>query len=164
MKNQGKGRNKIFQALCRGNFNLLFGLVVIIFFIIVATFGPLLIPLKDDLDLTRRLAAPSFDHIFGCDLYGRDVFEAAIWGARSSMYVAIITVIISTILGTSIGVLSGYFKGFWDQFFMRTADVLMAFPGILLTMTLASLLGPSLNNIIISISATGWTKIGRAHV
>jgi peptide/nickel transport system permease protein len=84
-----------------------------------------------------------------------------LYGARSSLYVASLTVLLSVTLGVFIGLVSGYFGKTIDHIFMRLVDIVMAFPGILLAMSLAALLGPSLHTVIFSISATGWTSAAR---
>jgi len=129
---------------------------------IAAIFAPLLAPtMLDDIDIMRRLQPPSSDHWLGFDLDGGDVLTGLLYGARTSLYVATVTVILSVGIGTVLGLISGFKGGLIDTLIMRTVDLLMAFPGILLAMALAAALGPSLNNIILAITATGWTSSAR---
>lgn len=154
-------QNKQIQQLLR-NPRIHFGSTVLVLLILAAIFGPYISPFAaDDVDLSMRLSPPSWQHPLGCDLHGRDVLSALLVGARVSLYIALLSVLLSTCLGITAGLLSGYFKGFIDMFLMRTVDILMAFPGILLAMSLSSLMGPNLHNLIICISATGWTSTAR---
>ena len=113
------------------------------------------------MNLNLRACSPSFEHILGCDLYGRDLLKGLIIGAQISIYIATITVLLTCLLGAIIGQSAGYIGGRYDQIMMRITDLFLAFPGILLAMFLVSLIGPSIHNIIISISITGWTSVAR---
>lgn len=134
---------------------LLFVMTITIFTKQLAPYSP------DDMELSLRLAAPSWEHLFGCDLNGGDIFTSILYGARTSLYISFATVFLSLTIGIFVGLISGYFKGMVDTLFMRLVDILMAFPGILLAMSLASLMGPSINNVILAIAATGWTGTAR---
>jgi peptide/nickel transport system permease protein len=92
---------------------------------------------------------------------GRDLFDSLIFGAKTTLFIAISTVMLTSLLGTAIGLLAGYFQGFIDTLIMRAVDITLAFPGFLLNLALASLLGPSVNNIIFAIAATGWASFAR---
>lgn len=143
-------------------FRPFFGSSILLLFVVLAVFASWIAPFgPDEMDLTQRLAGPSWLHFFGCDLNGGDVFSQIIYGSRTSLYVGLATVIISIGLGTIVGLWTGYHGGWADWILMRIVDVLMAFPGILLAMSLAALMGPSLNNVVIAISATGWTSTAR---
>jgi peptide/nickel transport system permease protein len=139
-----------------------FGFVVVGTFTILALFAPILAPTSpDDMDIALRLAPPNASSWLGRDLNGGDVLTNMLYGARTSLYIGFITVCLTVSLGTIIGLIAGFKRGFVDALLMRTVDLLMAFPGILLAMALAALLGPSLHNVIIAISATGWTSAAR---
>lgn len=113
------------------------------------------------IDLAMRLCPPSPKHILGCDLMGRDLLSSLIWGSQKTLLIATVTVFITGTIGTGLGLISGYFKGFLDRIITRLIDILMAFPGILIALTLASLLGSNTYNIILAISVTGWTSFAR---
>ncbi len=140
----------------------LFSLTVISIVLIFAIFANLL-ALQDPelINLSQRLSPPSFSHPMGCDIFGRDLFTLVVFGARQTFIIVLATVSLSTVLGIFAGILAGYFGGITDLIIMRAVDILMAFPGILLAMALASFLGPNVNNIIFAISATGWTSTAR---
>lgn len=141
---------------------------VVIFVVFCAIFAPLLAPYKvSNVDMSLRLAPPSAAHWLGVDTNGSDVLTSMLYGSRTTLFVAVMTVLLSLILGVTIGTVAGYAGKWTDSFLMRIVDILMAFPGILLALTLVSVLGPSLWSVIIAISATGWTsaaRIARAQV
>lgn len=111
--------------------------------------------------LALKLCLPQRDHPLGCDFFGKDILYEMVQGTRISLYIAFLTVGLSTLIGTCAGLIAGYYKGLTDTIIMRVVDILMAFPGILLAMSLAALLGPNLNNLVIAISSTGWTSTAR---
>jgi len=138
------------------------GLMILGVMITAALFAEVLTPYTpEDVDLSLRIAPPSWEHIFGCDLNGGDVYTSILLGARTSLYISFLTVLLSVTLGIFIGLVSGYFRGPIDTIFMRLVDILMAFPGILLAMSLAALMGPNIHNVILAIAATGWTGTAR---
>ena len=129
---------------------------------VVAVFAPLMAthdPSKQD--TSRRLEGPSSDHYFGLDDVGRDVYSRVIFGSRVSLRVGVSVVLISAFVGVILGAISGYFGGWVDTMIMRLADVLLAFPGILLAIALVAVLGPSLNNVIFALSVVGWVGYAR---
>jgi len=103
----------------------------------------------------------SSDHLLGTDHFGRDIFARVIYGARVSLVVASMAALFSLIVGTFIGVVAGYAGGRTDNFLMRFVDVFLAFPLILLALSLASILGPSLQNLILVMGLTGWMVYAR---
>jgi peptide/nickel transport system permease protein len=138
-----------------------------LFVIILSALGaPWIAPGEPDAyDIVDRLQSPGFSNgsigWLGFDLYGGSVLTAMLYGARTSLYISFLTVIISISLGTFIGLLAGFFRGWVDAVLMRIVDLLMAFPGILLAMALAALMGPSVHNVVFAIAATGWTSSAR---
>jgi len=139
-----------------------FGLVITFTLIGASIFAPLLSPTDpDDMDITLRLVPPNSQDWFGRDLNGSSVLTAMLYGGRTSLYISFITVFLSVTVGAGIGLIAGYKRGIIDSILMRIVDLLMAFPGILLAMALAAFMGPSLNNVIFAIAATGWTSSAR---
>lgn len=139
-----------------------FGAFVILLFVLLALLAPYL-GLQDpgQINSASRLQGPSSSHLFGTDHYGRDLMSRVIYGARSSLTVAIVAMVIATIVGLVMGLTAGYFGGLWGQVVMRITDVIMAFPSILLGMALIAALGPSLYNIIIVITLVQLPTIVR---
>jgi len=111
--------------------------------------------------LSEGLAAPSASHVFGQDKLGRDVFARLLAGARVSLTVALAAVTISVTVGTGVGALAGFAGGGIDVVLMRSVDVLMAFPGLLLAIAMAGALGPGTANVIVALSVIGWTGYAR---
>jgi peptide/nickel transport system permease protein len=129
------------------------GLGIVIAVIVTMILAPLLSPYDPNrLTLAARLAPPGWQHWFGTDEVGRDLFSRVIYGSRASVIAGIVTVAISMGLGTPLGALSGLSAGWVDTTIMRIMDVLLAFPSFILAMTLAAALGPSLINAIVPIA------------
>jgi peptide/nickel transport system permease protein len=128
----------------------LMGVIIVGFFVIMAVFGPLIVPYGySDQDLENRFDPPSKEHFFGTDRYGRDVFSRVLVGSRDVFVVAGAGTIIAVILGLSLGLLSGYYGGLIDDIVMRLVDVLLSIPPLLLAMIILFTLGPSRINVII---------------
>ncbi len=138
------------------------GAVIVLAFVLVGLFGPLLCPYDPAATvLAENLHRPTITHPFGQDRLGRDIFSRALAGARVSLVVGVCAVVVSLTIGTAIGLLCGLAGGWIDDAFMRLVDILLAFPGILLAIALAAVLGPSLANVVIALSAMGWTGYAR---
>src|SRR5699024_8420159 len=130
----------------------LVGGFLILFFIVVALIGPYFTPYQPDTtDIVNKLQPPSADHWFGTDHHGRDIFSRIIHGMSITLYVGFAAVFIGMLIGVTLGIISGYYGGKVDSIIMRLMDVLLAFPGILLALAIVSVLGPSLNNVIIAV-------------
>ncbi|MCF7933745.1 MAG: ABC transporter permease [Spirochaetia bacterium] len=139
------------------------GLGIIIFFILLALFAPLVAP-QDPLDqlIEARKIPPMTDgYILGTDDLGRDMLSRLIYGARISMVIGIVSVGISLFFGLIIGVVSAYYGGILDKIVMRVIDIMLAFPYILLTIVIVSILGPSLTNAMIAIGISQVPKYAR---
>ena len=135
------------------------GLIVLLILTFVAIFAPLIAPYDyDKQDLASKLEGPDRKHIFGRDQFGRDIFSRVIYGTRISLKVGLLVVLFSSTIGTVIGTISGYFSGYLDDLIMRIIDILLAFPGILLALAIMTVLGPSLNNVIIALCIIGWVS------
>ena len=103
------------------------------------------------IDILNQNARPSWQHIFGCDEIGRDIFARIIYGARYTMSIGIFTTAISCIVGGLLGAIAGYFGGHTDNLIMRILDVFQSFPGILLSITISTVLGPGFSKIILAL-------------
>ena len=141
-------------------FTLFFILAVLV--IGVAVFAPQLAP-YDPLDavMTESLQAPSSAHPFGTDKLGRDLLSRVIFGTRTSLLMTLCLVLVIFVVGTLLGVIAGYFGGIVDGVIMRIADMMISFPGLVLAIAIAGMLGPNLVNAVISIAAVSWTKYAR---
>ncbi|WP_294374738.1 nickel transporter permease [uncultured Clostridium sp.] len=141
-------------------FTLFLFLAVVI--IAIAVFAPFIAP-KDPLDavMADSLKAPNSKYMFGTDKLGRDVLSRVIYGTRSSLTMTLCLVIIIFIMGTVLGMISGYFGGIIDEIIMRVADMMISFPGLVLAIAIAGLLGPNMVNAVIAIAAVSWPKYAR---
>lgn len=128
----------------------------------VAIFAPLLAPMDPlEAHMDQSLTAPGQDYLCGTDKLGRDVLSRVIYGTRTSLVSALILVAFIFIVGTFLGVIAGYFGGVIDSIIMRLADMMISFPGLVLAIAIAGMLGPNLVNAVIAISAVSWTKYAR---
>ncbi len=141
---------------------LYFGAALVAMMLVAALLAPWLTGYDPEaMSLPERFGAPSSSHPFGLDQNGGDVFSQVVYGARVSLYVAIAVVGTSALLGLIIGSISGTLGGGLDQVLMRFIDMLHAFPGFLLALSLVAVLGPSLHNLVIAMCMTSWTAYAR---
>jgi len=146
----------------------LFGLAVVAAVALTAILAPLVSPFDPlEQDIGQRLREPGWQdahgrvHPLGTDHLGRDILARIIYGSRIALLVGLAAVAISGVLGLMIGLVAGYFGGRVDDFFMRLADIQLAFPFILLAIAIIGVLGPSLQNIIIVIGVSSWVVYAR---
>jgi peptide/nickel transport system permease protein len=138
------------------------GTVIVLIFVTIAIISPFIVPYNPlGQNMNQRLQPPSFQHFFGTDQFGRDIFSRVISGAMIEVEIILIVSIISGGIGLILGVLAGYFGKVVDEILMRATDMFLAFPGLILAMAFAAMLGPSLVNTIIAISLVGWTVFAR---
>ena len=130
-----------------------FFLILALLIILGAIFAPVVTGGADPLkgSLTEALAAPSRAHIFGTDKMGRDIFTRVIYGARASLSATFGVVALIFLVGTAAGVTAGYFGGWVDGVIMRIADMMLAFPGLVLALAVAGIMGAGSRNAIIAI-------------
>lgn len=127
------------------------GIVVLV--LATALFAPLFIPdtWATQMDMRARLSGPTLAHPLGTDQLGRDLMYRMLLGAQTSIMIAGTAVLLSLVIGLPLGVVSGYFGGWLDNVLMRLVDTLLAFPALLLALTISAVLGPNLRNTIIAI-------------
>lgn len=141
-------------------FNIIIFILISIF--LISLLAPYMAP-NDPyaVDLTKTLQPPSKEFLFGTDSLGRCVFSRVLYGANRTIFSAIIVVLITFLFGTTVGIISGYIGGKIDRLIMRIVDVFLAFPGLVLAIAVAGLLGGSMINAMIAISLISWTKYAR---
>ena len=146
----------------------LIGFVMLAVVILCAVFAPFIAPHGyADIDIARKLATPSSEFPLGTDQYGRCLFSRIIFGTRIALRVGIIAVVIETVIGVTLGIIAGYYGGKADTVIMFFTDMVWAIPPIILAMAIVLLIGPSAENVAISIALVSWaqfTKIIRAKV
>jgi peptide/nickel transport system permease protein len=142
---------------------VLIGLIILVLLVITAIFAPLLAPYSPtQSNMRESLQAPSWDHLLGTDLQGRDTLSRLIYGSRTALMVGFGSVIIAGLAGVSLGLIAGYFGGITNMIIMRIMDALMGFPMVLLALVMAAVLGAGIYNVIIALSVA--TLPGYARV
>ena len=138
------------------------GLVIILLLCLVAILAPVIAP-HDPIEqnLKLRLLSPTWEYPFGTDDLGRCVLSRLMYGTAFSLRVGITVVSITAGFGTIIGLVAGFAGGIVDEIIMRIVDILMAFPGLVLALVIAGVLGPGLFNIMLALSIIGWTGYAR---
>jgi len=136
----------------RKNKTAILGLVLIALLIILAVIGSFISPYNPlTPEPLNRLKGPSWSHLFGTDSLGRDILSRIIYGSRISIIIGLIAVSISLIPGTILGLLSGFYGKWVEDPVMRSMDIMLAFPAILLAIFITAILGPSLLNTMIAV-------------
>ena len=145
------------------NKSAMIGLGIILFFILIAFAAPLTAPFDPlEQDIDKRLSPPGTNgYILGSDDFGRDILSRIMYGARISLLIGTISVGISLFFGLLFGLFSGYYGGWLDHLVMRSMDILLAFPYILLAIVIVAALGPSLPNAMIAIGIIGIPQYAR---
>nr|WP_234937431.1 ABC transporter permease [Rhizobium herbae] len=131
-------------------------------FLAVALAAPLISPYDPIYqDAAVRLAMPSLAHPFGTDNFGRDILSRVIWGTRIDLQIAVIGVVFPFLIGTFIGTVAGFFGGIVDTVFMRLVDIILAFPFLVLMLSIIAILGPGLSSFYIAMALVGWVSYAR---
>ncbi|WP_040979609.1 nickel transporter permease [Oceanobacillus jeddahense] len=150
------------------NKRAIIGLWIVVFFIILAIFAPLIAPYDPiEQNMAIMLESPSLEHLLGTDEFGRDILSRILYGAQISLAIGVVGVFIAVIIGVILGTISGYFGGFIDNLIMRIMDIFMAFPSFLLALAIVSVLGPGMINVMIAIgifSIPNFSRISRSAV
>jgi peptide/nickel transport system permease protein len=144
------------------NLLLKLGLAGFTLLLSAALIGPFLAPYSVAyMDISRELLSPGDGNLLGTGVNGIDVLSWLLHGCRVSLTVGLSVVAVSLSIGVTMGLMAGYFGGRFDYALMRLIDVLLAFPGILLAIYIAAVLPPSLTNVVLALSATGWVGYAR---
>lgn len=139
------------------NLSVLVGLVIIFFLFITALFSGWIAPSDPiRIDLQSKLLPPGGRNLCGTDTLGRDIFSRIVFGSRVSTLIALSCVLIGSLFGVTLGLMSGFFGGRVDDMIMRTMDMILAFPSLILAMAIAASLGPGISS---AIYAVGFVQI-----
>ncbi len=157
----------VFRRLSR-RITAMMGLVIVLIFLLMAFFAPLLAP-HDPFEhsLAHKLASPTWDYPLGRDELGRCILSRIIYGARISLLIGLIVISIGILIGVPVGVVSGYFGGKVDFIVQRFVDTMLAFPGILLALLLIAMLGVGLHNVMIAVGISTipiYARLARGSV
>ncbi|AHF88598.1 nickel ABC transporter permease (plasmid) [Rhizobium leguminosarum bv. trifolii WSM1689] len=135
---------------------------LLLFFVLLAVGAPIVAPYDPIMQNAEvRLQAPSLLHPFGTDNFGRDILSRVIWGARLDLQMALIGVIFPFLIGTTVGTIAGFFGGIVDALFMRLVDIILAFPFLVLMLSIIAILGPGLGSFYIAMALVGWVSYAR---
>ncbi len=147
---------------------VIFGMIVIVAFIILAIISPYITPYNpDEPDLSVRMSNPSWEHWLGTDTIGRDTLSRIMVGSRTSLIIGLGAVTFAAVIGMGLGLVAGYFGGWIYSVIMRFIDALMAFPMILLALMMVALMGGGIVNVIIALgvgSVAGYARLMAAQV
>ena len=146
----------------------LIGLGIVSVIVLAAIFAPFVAP-TDPLaqDLSQQALGPSGHHLFGTDKLGRDIFSRVVYGSRISIRIGFVAVGLAITVGTAIGLLAGYLRGRVDTLLMGAMDVMLAFPSIILAIAITTVLGPSINNLMIAVGIVyipQYARLARSSV
>jgi peptide/nickel transport system permease protein len=137
------------------------GAIIAAIWIVVAIFAPFVAPHDPLAQVYTAAQGPSLRHLFGTDELGRDVLSRVIYGSRVSLPIALLLVALAASIGSVVGAIAGYFRGIADGVLMRAADLVFAFPPIILAMVVAAVLGRGLFNAALAIVVVAWPSYAR---
>ncbi|OWV74420.1 nickel ABC transporter permease [Rhizobium sp. R339] len=138
------------------------GAGMLLFFVLLAIGAPIIAPYDSIMqNAAVRLQAPSLLHPFGTDNFGRDILSRVIWGARLDLQMALIGVAFPFLIGTTVGTIAGFYGGIVDALFMRLVDIILAFPFLVLMLSIIAILGPGLGSFYIAMALVGWVSYAR---
>ena len=144
------------------------GRVILLLMVLIALLAPVISPYPfEETDLYNTFDAPSKAHLFGTDELGRDILSRLMVGTRYSLRIGLLSVLFSAVIGIALGCISGYFGGHTDGIIMRVMDVFSAIPPLVLAIAICAVLGPGINNCILSIAVSGvptFVRMARASV
>jgi len=136
-----------------------FGALLILLLVVVAIAAPVLSSHPEDIaefHPAERLQGPGLAHFFGTDRMGSDVYSRLLFGARITITIAVIAIGVSVLIGVPIGLVAGYYRNWISDALMRVSDIFLSVPQIVLAIAIAQTLGPSIENVILALSATYW--------
>lgn len=137
------------------------GAVIVAAWVAIAIFAPLIAPANPLAQDAAASQSPSWQHLFGTDELGRDVFSRVVYGSRVSLPIALVLVGLAATIGSTVGAVAGYVRGVADGALMRLADLVFAFPPIILAMVVAAVLGRGLFNAALAIVVVAWPSYAR---
>lgn len=137
----------------------LLGLILIVLLVLAAILAPLLSTHPGDVTefhTARRLSPPGAENWLGTDRMGSDIYSRLLFGARITITIAVTAILVAVVIGVPIGLIAGYYEGIGSDLLMRTSDIFLAVPQIVLAIAIAQTLGPSIENVILALSVTYW--------
>lgn len=147
---------------------LYFAFFVLAFIILGSIFAPFLVTHNPfEPDMANRLQGPCWQHLFGTDALGRDMFSRILYGGRASMLLTLVSSLLALVVGVSIGIMSGFYGGKLDMLFTVLSNIFQGIPGSCFMIAVAGILGPSIHSLVLALVLTSWagfSRIVRAEV
>ena len=138
------------------------GLILVVLLVLVAILAPVISPYAPKhLDLYNTDAKPSWKHLFGTDVVGRDQFTRVLYGTRIALIVGLASILLASALGVFLGAVAGYFGRFWDSLIMRICDIFIAFPLLVGAIVVITVAGQGVFPVIIALAIFGWSVVAR---
>lgn len=138
------------------------GMIIIGLLVVAALFAPILAPHNPNKQcLSQALQKPSLEYPCGTDEFGRCIFSRIIFGARISLEIGLAVTAVSAATGVALGLVAGFYGGVVDEVIMRGVDIFLAFPGLILALVVAGLLGPGVFNVMLALALVGWMGYAR---
>ena len=155
------GRRELWLRFCRTR-NAVLGAVLVALVLAVALLAPWLAPYDfEEVDILNVWAPPSAEHVLGVDGLGRDILSRILIGARVSLLVAVTVLAITLTVGVTVGMIAAWFEGPIDALSMRTVDIILAFPELILAILVAAMIGPGLTTVIVALALVWWPGVAR---
>ncbi len=150
------------KKMFRSNYLFTLGVIICLLWILAAVLAPVIAPYDPIAqDLALRLKAPSAEHLFGTDNFGRDIFSRVIYGGRYSLLAGCLTVVIAGFIGTFYGAIAGYVGGWVDNVMMRISEMILSFPSLILAMIINAVMGSNLFNTMFALVIVAWPTYAR---
>lgn len=150
------------KKMFKSNYLFTLGVVICLAWILLAILAPVIAPYDPIVqELTLRLQAPSAEHLFGTDNFGRDIFSRVIYGGRYSLLAGCLTVVIAGVIGTFYGAIAGYVGGWVDNVMMRLSEMILSFPSLILAMIINAVMGSNLFNTMFALVIVAWPTYAR---
>lgn len=150
------------------NFNFVIGAVILIVLIFITVFAAQIAPYNvNQANPTQTFISPNSEHLMGTDNIGRDIFSRFVFGGRISLVIGLAAMLIGMALGSGIGIIAGFYGSWVDSILSWITEILMAFPGMLLALTVMAILGPGISNVIIAVgigSIPSFMRMARSEV
>jgi peptide/nickel transport system permease protein len=154
-------KSNLFKEFIR-NKTFMLGFVIFLSIILLAAFADNIAPFSyDEMNVQNKLLSPNEKYRFGTDQYGRDILSRVIHGSRIALKVGLIVVAIETVIGVSLGLVAGYYGGKLERMVLFFTDLTWSLPPIIMALAIVTMLGPSLNNVIIAIAVVSWAQFTR---
>lgn len=142
--------------------SLTVGLTLVAILILMALLAPLIAPFDPNVQtMSSRLLAPSAQHWFGTDGFGRDLLSRVIYGARPTLLLVSLILVLTIPAGLLIGIIAGYVGGWTERLLMRITDIFLSLPNLVIALALVAILGPGLMNGALALALTSWPPFAR---